>query len=176
MTAIVGPTLPDPYCSQVEEVWADIAAEFGENGISNPYPHFTLYGLDDDVATDAVERAVADVAASHDPFTVHADGLGVFPGHHVYVPVAKSERLMDLHRAVVDALAPLGSAPTPFYEPHRWFPHVALAIQVDDERVGEVVSFLLERDFAWEFTVDNVEVTRPPEPGAGYERVASVSL
>lgn len=46
MDVIVGATLPEPYYSDVEDVWAAIAEEFGTNGVSNPYPHVTLYGLD----------------------------------------------------------------------------------------------------------------------------------
>lgn len=175
MSTIIGPTLPGPYYESVESVWKEIAEEFGDNGISNPIPHFTLYGLDE-VNVDALEEALREVAADHEPFTVRTDGLGIFPGNHVYVPVARSAELAALHRDVVRATGRLGTAPTPYYEPGQWFPHIALAVEIDDDRTGDLVHHLLDRDFVWEFTVDNVEVTRLPSEGAEYELVSGVEL
>lgn len=175
MTVIIGPTLPEPQYSTVESIWDDLHETFAIDRYANPYPHFTLYGLDD-ADLDSVEDAVREVAADHDPFAVHTDGIGVFPGNHVWIPVARSEPLAALHRDVVDAVADLGSAPVPFYDPHRWFPHVGLALALGDERAGEVVSYLLERDFEWDFTVDSIAITCPPPDGERHELVASVEL
>lgn len=77
---------------------------------------------------------------------------------------------------MVDELRALGESLMPFYEPGSWFPHVGLALGVDDEQTGEVVSFLLDYDFAWEFTVDNVEVEFLGDEASQFERVASVDL
>jgi 2'-5' RNA ligase len=176
MAIIVGPTLPEPYAERVEAVWDDLAGRFGVDRYPNPYPHVTLYGLDDAADIDAVVTAAERVAADHDPFTVRTSGLGTFPGTHVYVPVAKSPPLLDLHHDAVDALAPLGDAPTDYYEPDGWFPHVGLALSLDPNLAGEVVGDLMQREFAWEFTVDNVAVTRPPAGGDEHELVASVDL
>jgi 2'-5' RNA ligase len=175
VSIIVGPTLPEPYYSTVEDVWADLDAEFGFGEMVNPYPHFTLYGLDD-ADPEAVERVVEDVAEAHDPVAVRTDGIGVFPGNHVYVPVTHSRALGDLHHKLVGELRALGEPLMPFYEPDSWFPHVGLALGVEDERVGDVVSFLLEYDFAWEFTVDNVEVEYRADGAERFDRVASVDL
>jgi 2'-5' RNA ligase len=176
MAIIVGPTLPDPYFERVEAVWDDLADRFGIDRYVNPYPHVTLYGLDDAADIDAVVAAVERITAAHDPFTVRTSGLGTFPGAHVYVPVAKSPALLDLHRDAVDALAPLGDAPTDYYELERWFPHVGLALSLDTALAGEVVGDLLERGFDWAFTVDNVSVTRPAAGGGEHELVATVDL
>lgn len=175
MSIIVGPTLPEPYYSTVEQVWADLDAEFGFGDMVNPYPHFTLYSLDD-AGPEAVERVVEEVAANHDPFNVRTDGIGVFPGHHAYIPVTHSQALGDLHHELVDELRTLGDPMMPFYEPDSWFPHVGLALGVDDEEIGEVVSFLMDYDFSWEFTVDNVDVEYRGEEMDEFERVASVEL
>jgi 2'-5' RNA ligase len=175
VSIIVGPTLPEPYYSTVKHVWADLDSEFGFGRMVNPFPHFTLYGLDD-ADVDAVERVVEDVAANHDPVSVRTDGLGVFQGNHVYIPVTHSRALGDLHHELVGELRALGAPLMPFYEPDSWFPHVGLALAVDDEQVGDVVSFLVDYDFAWEFTVDNVEVESLADGMDQFERVASVDL
>jgi len=175
---IVGPTLPEPYHSDVESVWNEIAEEFGTNGISNPIPHFTLYGLDGDSDIDALERALETALGDWDPFEIRTDGFGIFPGDHVWIPVAKSPRLTSLHQDVVEVARECGTAPTPYYEPHRWFPHVALALGFDSERVGDIVRFLRtsDYDFERELTVDNVEITYRPEGAEEFERVASIPL
>jgi 2'-5' RNA ligase len=189
MAIIVGPTLPEPYFERVERVWDHLVERFGIDRYVNPYPHVTLYGLSGTADVAAVEDAVERVAARHSPFTVRADGLGVFPGAHVYVPVAKSPALLNLHRDAVEATAPLGEAPTDYYEPDGWFPHVGLALSLDADLAGEVVGDLLAREFDrtggdatgggwtdWEFTVDNLSITRPPADGGEHELVAHVDL
>lgn len=176
MATIVGPTLPEPYYSTVESIRDDLVEAFGVEEYVNPFPHFTLYALDDDVDTAAVVDAVETATADHDPVAVHTDGVGVFPGNAVWLPVAKSPALTALHADVVEAVADLGDAPVPYYRPHRWFPHVGFALGLDDDRAGEAVSLLLDYDLEWDFTVDTVAVTRPPAPGERYERVATVDL
>ncbi|WP_436936082.1 2'-5' RNA ligase family protein [Halovenus marina] len=176
MTTIIGPTLPEPYFGRVESIWDELVAEFGIERYVNPFPHFTLYALDDAVDIPAVKAAVEEGVRDHAPCTVHTDGLGIFPGNHVWLPVAKSPQLTALHEDVVQAVADLGSAPVPFYEPSRWFPHVGLALNVDDKLAGEIVSFLLECDLEWDVTVDTIAITRPPTAGAEHEIVATVDL
>lgn len=173
---IVGPTLPEPYYSDVETVWDAIEAEFGDHGVSNPVPHFTLYGLDGAADIDALAAELETVLSDWDPFEVRTDGLGIFPGDHVWIPVAKSPHLTSLHEDVVAVAREFGTAPTPYYEPHRWFPHVALALGFESTRVGDVVRYLRTSDYDFErqFTVDNVEITYRPEGADEFERVASI--
>ncbi|WP_440008180.1 2'-5' RNA ligase family protein [Halomicrococcus sp. SG-WS-1] len=176
MATIIGPTLPDPYYSTVESIRDELVDKFGVDEYVNPFPHFTLYALDDDVDTATVEAAVEEATEEHSPFSVHTDGIGIFPGNVVWLPVAKSPQLTALHSDVVRAVENLGTAPEPYYEPQRWFPHVGFALDVDDERTRDIVSFLLEYDFEWDFTVDNITITRPPADRSEYEVVASVDL
>lgn len=187
MRVIVGPTLPEPYYGEVEDCWAAVEEQFGTHGVRNPYPHVTLYCLDDvdrdgavdsdgEIDLDELESRLESVAERHDLFTVRSDGLGVFPGDHVWIPVAKSPALAELHGDVVESIMDLGTAPTPYYDPHRWFPHVGLALGFDSDTVGDVVTLLRNRDFAWEFSVDNLEITRLREGDDEYERVGSIDL
>ncbi|AGN00623.1 hypothetical protein L593_03360 [Salinarchaeum sp. Harcht-Bsk1] len=176
MTVIVGPTLPDPYSDRVETVWDDLVAAFGIDRYVNPYPHVTLYALDDVSDLQTVEDVVRDVAANHEPVPVHTDGIGVFPQNAVWLPVARSPELAALHRDVVAAVGDLGDAPVPFYDPARWFPHVGFALGLEDELTGEIVTYLLNYDFAWSFEFETIAITRPPEEGDEHELVAAVEL
>lgn len=176
MATIIGPTLPDPSYSTIESIRDDLVETFGVDEYANPFPHFTLYPLDDDADLDAIEAAVEDAADAHDPVDVHTDGIGVFPGNAVWLPVAKSPELTALHADVVDAVSDLGTPPMPYYEPYRWFPHVGLALHLDDELTGDIVSFLLDYDLEWDFTIDNITITAPPAEGEPMEIMASVDL
>jgi 2'-5' RNA ligase len=176
MAVIVGPTLPEPYFGRIEAVWDDLVAEFGIDRYVNPYPHVTLSALEDGVDVDRVEDAVRDVAADHDPVPVRTDGIGVFPQNAVWLPVARSPELAALHRDVDAALEDLGEAPVPYYDPSRWFPHVGLALQLDDELTGEIVTYLLEYDFEWEFPFETIAITAPPADGEEHELVAEIEL
>jgi len=109
---IIGRTLPDPYYSTVESVRDDLVETFGVDEYVNPFPHFTLYPLDEGVDVSAVVTALEEVTEDQSPFPVHTDGIGLFPHY----------------------------------------------------------------DFEWDFTVDNVTITRPPADGEQYEVLASIDL
>jgi len=176
VAVIVGPALPETYSERIESVWDDLVAEFGIERYVNPYPHVTLSPLADDVDVDRVETAVRDACRSHDPVPVRTDGVGVFPQTAVWLPVARSPELAALHRDVVDALAGFGEPPVPFYEPERWFPHVGLALGIDDELAGEIVTYLLEYDFQWAFEFETIAITRPPADADEHELVTEIEL
>jgi 2'-5' RNA ligase len=176
MPTIIGCQLPDPYYSAVTSVRGELVETFGVDEYANPFPHFTLYALDDAADVSAVVTAVEEAAADRTPFSVHTDGIGLFPQNVVWIPVAKSPRLSAFQSAVARAVDDLGTPPVPYYEPHRWFPHVGVAVGEDATQASDIVEFLLDYDFDWDFTVDTVTITRPPSDGAKYERVASIDL
>lgn len=174
MPTIVGCPLPKPYDGRVESIREELVAAFGVEEYPNPFPHFTLYALPEDIeippVVGAVERAIDD----RSPVTVHTDGIGVFPQGVVWLPVAKSPELAALQSAVVRELEE--PAPVPYYEPGRWFPHVGFAGTESDGQTGAIVEFLLEYDLDWEFTVEEITVTRPPAEGAPHERLATIDI
>lgn len=176
MPTIIGCTLPDPYYSTVESIRDELVDSFGVDEYANPFPHFTLYPLDDDVDITAVVTAVEEATEEQSPFPVHTDGIGLFPQNVVWLPVAKSPELTALQSDVAQAVENLGTPPVPYYEPHRWFPHVGFAVGEDDEQTSDIVEFLLDYDFEWDFTVDNITITRPPADGEKYEVMASIDL
>lgn len=83
---------------------------------------------------------------------------------------------MTLQSDVVQAVEQFGTPRLPYYEPHRWFPHVGFAVGDDQEQASAIVEYLLDYDFEWDFTVDNITITRPPAEGEQYEILASIDL
>ena len=176
MPTIIGCTLPDPYYSTVQSIRAELVETFGVDEYANPFPHFTLYLLNDGVDIEAVVTAVEEATEEQTPFSVHTDGIGLFPQNVVWLPVAKSPELTALQSDVAQAVENFGPPPVPYYEPQRWLPHVGFAVGEDDEQTGDIVEFLLDYNFDWDFTVDNITITRPPADGEKYEVMASVDL
>lgn len=176
MPTIIGCTLPEPQYSTVKSIREDLVERFGVDEYANPFPHFTLYPLPTDVDTDTVATSIREVAADQDPFDVYTDGVGLFPQNVVWLPVAKSPELTRFQSEVVEAVNEFGPPPVPFYEPHRWFPHVGFAFADDAAKTTAIAEFLLDYDLDWQFTVDTVSITRPPEDGELYETVATVDL
>jgi 2'-5' RNA ligase len=176
VATIIGCELPDPYFERVASARADVVAEFGVDEYANPFPHFTLAALPEDADAAAVAHAVEAVTEDQPPFAVQTDGLGVFPQHVVWLPVAKSPDLAAFHAETAAAVEDFGTPPVPYYQPHRWFPHVGFGVADDAAEAGAIVEYLLDYDFDWSFTVDTVTVTRPPEPGEQYEKLAQFDL
>lgn len=91
-------TTPTPWPELVQGVVAAARVTTFEDSA----PHITLVahaGL----AAPAVRRAIAHIAATTDPFTVHAHGYGFFTGSEpsdlsLHVPVARTPALNELHR------------------------------------------------------------------------------
>lgn len=96
---------------QYRRIREDLVETFGVDKYANPFPHFTLYPLAADV--DAVESAVCAATADLGPFTVHTDGVGLFPQGVAWLPVAKSLELAAFRSAVVEAVDHLGPPPVP---------------------------------------------------------------
>lgn len=79
MPTIIGCTLPDPYYSKIQSVREELVDTFGVDEYANPFPHFTLYPLNEEVDIPSVVTAIKGVTENQEPFSVHTDGIGVFP-------------------------------------------------------------------------------------------------
>lgn len=152
MNAIVA--LPDEEHSQrVAALWEELERNFGVRDVRSrvPWPHISFQGAQEyDIAhTDALLRAVAMRTA---PFTVYADGLGIFTGPQpvLYIAVQRSEMLNTVHDDLWRALAPSAHELNPYYTPERWAPHVTLAQwDIPPATLGRVVARFGGRPLEW---------------------------
>lgn len=154
--------LDDEHYRRVEEVWAELAEEFGVRGpYSTPFPHFT-YQVSEEYDVGAASAGLHSLASRLAPFRVRTAGLGIFCAAKpvLHVPVVRSRELERLHEEVWRALGqpPVGDVAR-FYGPEMWVPHVTLAQgDLDPDRLAEVVRALSTRDFHWEMEVNNLSL------------------
>lgn len=153
-------SLLDPKHHQlVKDLWAELAKEFAVSRVFRaPEPHFS-YQLAKHYNVKPLEAALRRFAASKKKFQVRVGGVGVFTGPHpvIYIPVVRGPELMEFHEALWLEISSMASGVDDYYHPSRWVPHITLGIEdINEDNLSPIVSFLAERDFNWEITVDNV--------------------
>jgi hypothetical protein len=58
-------------------------------------------------------------------------------------------------------LSGAGSGTQEYYSPAQWMPHITVGFgDINRDNLPAIVQWLNERDFAWEFTVDNLAFIR----------------
>jgi 2'-5' RNA ligase len=62
--------------------------------------------------------------------TSHVFGLGIFSGDRpvLYLPIVKSQAMIDLHNQIWERLGSLADRANGYYSPAFWLPHITLAI------------------------------------------------
>ncbi len=162
--------LPSPYYERVEAIWDRLERRCGLTGIRvTPYPHFS-WQIADDYDFDRLEAAIQLVVAQTKPFAVKTAGLGIFSGENpvVYLPVARNNRMTQLHNEIWLATSGLGTGVSELYNDDNWTPHISLAYgDVDRQTLPEILDELAFESFGWEFEVDNVSFIIEPEGQVG---------
>lgn len=114
----------------VKNLWARLRDACGLREIYNlPTPHFSW------LVAEALDLAqakaiIADLAAQHLMITSHVFGLGIFSGDRpvLYLPIVKSQAMIDLHNQIWDKLGSMADRANGYYSPAFWLPHITLAI------------------------------------------------
>ncbi len=157
MHAVVS-LLPQPYYSQVENIWNQLEDDYGLHGIRvTPFPHFSWQGAEE-YDELSLEKVLNRIAERSTPFTVHTTGLGIFSGVQpvIFIPVVKSPQLVNFHRSIWDEMAATGSSISQYYNPENWVPHISLAYaDVTPEKMGAAMQKLSFQTYNWEFEVNN---------------------
>jgi 2'-5' RNA ligase len=158
MQAIVS-ALDDPHREMVENIWGELKAVFGLQGvIGSTRPHFTYHVAQayDAASIDAVLTGIARAAT---PFAIDTHGLGVFRGDEtvLYLHISPSPALAGMHRRVWDAAAPIATDPKPVYAAATWVPHITLAIgDLTEDVLPLALQFLNRREYHWTIPVTNL--------------------
>lgn len=164
MHALVS-VLPQQSYQQVEEIWRELEAEFGLKGVRiTPIPHFTWQGARD-YDFERLAEAITPIAREQPPLLVRTAGLGVFTGPQpvVFIHIVKTMELYELHARLWEAAQPHSRAPSPYYRPQAWIPHISLALEdVNQTNIAGVITRLAFRPYVWEMVIDHLAVLIQP--------------
>lgn len=174
MQAVVS-LLPEPYHGQVLEIWDRLENRFGLNYIRvTPIPHFT-WQLGEAYREEPVEAFLDELTRSLEPFKITTSGVNHFAGQNptLFIEIAKSRKLMDLHEKLWGELSPHTLSPSPYYSVDYWQPHITLALEdLLWEDLDEVSDFVEQYPLEWKFTLDNLVILcQNPNGVAQVERV-----
>jgi 2'-5' RNA ligase len=125
-------------------MWDHLERRHGLRGArASLHPHVS-YLVGDSSRPNAVGTALARAAAAIRPVTVTIEGLGIFDGPRpvLFLRVAKSPELLEIHLRLLDATQDLWDDLWPHYLPEAWCPHVTLAL--DDLAPGQAAAVLAD--------------------------------
>jgi hypothetical protein len=149
--------LDEEHQLAVWELWGDIEREFGVKISDTHVPHFS-YHVATAYAQPALEEVLAAISATTAPLRTASFFIGVInaPPPLFFLPLARNDTLSALHRRLWAELASIATQPMDRYAAERWFATVNLAPDLERDISRQLLPFLLDRNLAWEITIDNV--------------------
>src|SRR5262249_51070462 len=82
----------------------------------------------------------------------------------------RSLELLQLHEEVWNELSEAGTGIQEYYSPAQWMPHITIGFgDITSENLPAIMRWLNERDFTWEFTVDNLAIGTDQELHSRYD-------
>ena len=159
--------LPEEFEQQVVAARALVAEEPSIGAIYDPpFAHIT-HQLAEEYDWEGLGAAIAAFAAKEQPFEAKTMGLWV-GGNGEQADVAvipyASEQMRDFHDRLWEVITPFAQGNVnQFYASENWFPHVTIKrCGTNHEEFGRAMSKLVDTNFRWSFTVDNVSVQHDP--------------
>ena len=151
--------LDEPTGTIVHDLWQELEDRCGLSGIrAFPIPHFSWQGAEA-YDIEAVGQVLDQIAAITAPWSIQADGLGLFTGPEpvIYVPLSNSLRAARLHRTIWKRVKPSANHLNPLYAPGLWMPHITLGLMdVNHEKLICAVRELTSRPLMFTLEVNNL--------------------
>jgi 2'-5' RNA ligase len=111
-------------------LWRRLRDACGLEAIYNlPTPHLTWL-VSEDLDIPATASIITHLAALKRVLTTYVFGLGIFSGQRpvLYLPIVKTQAMIDLHHLVWDGVQSYAVQPNQYYAPDHWLPHITLAV------------------------------------------------
>lgn len=111
-------------------------------------PHVTLC-VCDDADVEAMEYCARLIADATPAIPISLSSIGVFPTGQgvVFLAPVVSEELLEIHRALHEALDSFTQSAWPVYSPARWVPHCTLVNNVPRQEFAGILDILSEMTF-----------------------------
>lgn len=161
----------DPQSSiVVKDLWGRLREACGLMAIYElPTPHFTWF-VAETLDIPAVEAVIAGLSAQSREITSYVFGFGIFSGERpvFYLPLVKSQAMIDLHRQIWSDVISLSHQPNRYYSPSFWLPHITLAINdITKESLACALESVAFDPVEMTVSVDNlIVVTQEDEPSS----------
>ena len=115
--------------AQVYQALKDLVDACGlPQDMLSPVPHFTWH-VAAGYQQPEVDQLLQAVTIKAKTFRVAAFGLGLFTGATpvLHVPIMKKIRMIRFHSNLYKKISPLAQAPSKYYTPDNWIPHITIA-------------------------------------------------
>lgn len=146
MQAIVS-EIDDPYRDAIENIWGELKAVFGLQGVSgSTHPHVTYQVAES--YDDRIGAILRGISTGAQPFAIETHGIGIFRGGQIviYLHVTRSDALDDMHDRIWRETAVTSTGIEPVYAAATWVPHITLAIgDVPGAQLPAIAGFLNTR-------------------------------
>ncbi len=163
---------------QVHALWQQWREQFGEQAVQGMSVPHVSYHVADDYDLDAVRALFEGLATHTRAFEVRAAGVAFIAGANgdvVWINVARSPAMNDLHEALWDGATAAGADVEMRYESTTWFPHVTLTYQAQVlEDAPELASAMRDGRLPRAIVVDNLALIE--ETDEGHDVVLRVPL
>lgn len=155
--------LPQYIHDEVEKIWEQLHVLFGINRVkSTTLPHLTwviAQECDETKVKDEIDR----LRKRHFPFVIKTNGIGIFTGKRpaVYIQIKPTVELLKFQSTLFEVFSKLSKKPKKHYIPHRWIPHISLAIEdVSDENIAKLIAYLLPITFKHDVRIESISLVR----------------
>ena len=163
---------------QVHALWRQWREQFGARAVQGTSVPHVSYHVAAGYDLDAVPALFEGLAAQTRAFEVRAAGVAFLAGADgdvVWINVARSPALNDLHEALWDRATAAGTDVETRHESTTWFPHVTLTYQAQViEDAPELASAMRDGRLPRAIVVDNLALIE--ETDEGHEVVLRVPL
>lgn len=125
-----------------------------------PLPHFSWH-IAESYDLFGLQSMLSEFVRDARTFPAYCAGLGVFTGATpvIYIRLVKDDRLVQLQRRLFERILPLSKAPSSFYTPEAWVPHISLTTDIQDpDLLACAMRILAFRVYDWEIRVDHLTI------------------
>ena len=163
--------LEDKYYRIVQEIWQDLHQACNlQNSTSLTVPHFSWHVAQSYGSESYLDDLLQKLSLQVKPFQVRTTGVGLFlhPRLVIYIPVVKTQSMIEVHRMLWDQLLALAEQPLPYYSPDHWMPHITLIHEeLTETSLSGVLARLSRWEFDWEIQVNNLALIGQTQNASG---------
>ena len=145
----------------VKELWGRLREACGLMAIYKlPTPHITWF-VAETLDVQSVEAIIADLSSRSRELSTYVFGFGIFSGQRpvFYLPLVKSQAMIDLHNEIWSQVIAFSQRPNRYYSPNLWLPHITLAINdITKESLACALESVAFEPVEMKVTADNLIV------------------